>query len=137
MFGKGISASGSLLDAALRFEVIQKTGSWYSYGEERIGQGRDNAKLFLESNPDIAEAVEKRVRELLFTPKTAPEPVAAPNEEIPAPAESADSSEDDKSPGDGEEVAEPAPAVQKDAKSGKKGGRNSETGEGGGEDELF
>jgi recombination protein RecA len=69
IFGKGISASGSLLDAALRFEVIQKSGSWYSYGEERIGQGRDNAKQFLEGNPDIAAAIEKRVRELLFTPK--------------------------------------------------------------------
>ncbi len=66
VFGKGISASGSLLDAALKYDIIQKSGSWYSYGEERIGQGRENAKLFLESNPDIAEAVESRVRGLLF-----------------------------------------------------------------------
>ena len=44
MFGKGISASGSLLDAAVKYELIDKSGSWYSYGEERIGQGRENAK---------------------------------------------------------------------------------------------
>jgi recombination protein RecA len=66
MFGKGISSSGSLLDAALKFEIIEKSGSWYSFGEERIGQGRENAKLFLENNPDIAEEIEKKLRILLF-----------------------------------------------------------------------
>jgi len=68
MFGKGISASGSLLDAALQYDLIQKSGSWYSYGEERIGQGRDNAKLFLENNPDIYQKLEKETRALLFQP---------------------------------------------------------------------
>lgn len=67
-FGKGISASGSLLDAALRFEIIQKSGSWYSYAEERIGQGRDNAKLFLENNADIAKEIEEKLRAVLFSP---------------------------------------------------------------------
>ncbi|RKX78500.1 MAG: recombinase RecA [Spirochaetes bacterium] len=66
MFGKGISASGSLLDAALKHNLIQKSGSWYSYGEERIGQGRENAKLFLENNPELAEKLEKNLRALLF-----------------------------------------------------------------------
>ena len=66
IFGKGISASGSLLDAALKFELINKSGSWYSYGEERIGQGRENAKLFLENNNDIAVELEKKLREILF-----------------------------------------------------------------------
>jgi recombination protein RecA len=66
MFGKGISASGSLLDAALKFELIDKSGSWYSFGEERIGQGRENAKLFLENNPDIASEIDKKLRVLLF-----------------------------------------------------------------------
>lgn len=66
MFGKGISASGSLLDAALKEEIIQKSGSWYSYGEERIGQGRENAKIFLESNPDISKEIEDKVRLLMF-----------------------------------------------------------------------
>lgn len=65
-FGKGLSASGSLLDAALRFNLIEKSGSWYSCGEERIGQGRENAKLFLEKNADIAERIEGELRILLF-----------------------------------------------------------------------
>lgn len=66
IFGKGISASASLLDAALKFDLLSKSGSWYSYGEERIGQGRENAKQFLESNPDIYTAIEAQVRERMF-----------------------------------------------------------------------
>jgi len=66
IFGRGISASGSLLDAAVANNIIAKSGSWYSYGEERIGQGRENAKGFLESNPDIYKHVEESVRSLLF-----------------------------------------------------------------------
>lgn len=66
MFGKGISASGSLLDSAVQQSIIQKSGTWYSFGTERIGQGRENAKSFLEDNPDIQEAVERQVRSLLF-----------------------------------------------------------------------
>ena len=69
MFGKGISAVGSLLEAAIQNNLVEKAGSWYSYGKERIGQGADNARLFLESNPAIAEELEKKLRELLF-PKT-------------------------------------------------------------------
>jgi len=66
IFGKGVSATASLLDAALRFELISKSGSWYSFGEERIGQGRENAKDFLENNPDIAKDIDLKVRRLLF-----------------------------------------------------------------------
>ncbi|TVR93282.1 MAG: recombinase RecA [Spirochaetaceae bacterium] len=71
MFGIGISASGSLLDAALKYELIQKSGSWYSYGEERIGQGRENAKQFLEEHDDIAAKLEAELREKMF-PKAEP-----------------------------------------------------------------
>ncbi len=66
IFGKGISTLASLLDGALQYDIISKSGSWYSYGEERIGQGRENAKLFLENNTDIAVKIEKQVRTLLF-----------------------------------------------------------------------
>lgn len=66
IFGKGVSATASLLDAALRFELISKSGSWYSFGEERIGQGRENAKDFLENNPEIAKDIDLKVRKLLF-----------------------------------------------------------------------
>ncbi|HET6451751.1 MAG TPA: recombinase RecA [Spirochaetia bacterium] len=68
MFGKGISAVGSLLEAAIQTDVVEKAGSWYSYGKERIGQGVENARLFLESNPTVYAEVEKKVRELLFKP---------------------------------------------------------------------
>ncbi|MDA3939091.1 MAG: recombinase RecA [Spirochaetia bacterium] len=69
IFGKGISALASLLDGALQYDIISKSGSWYSYGEERIGQGRENAKLFLENNPDITKKIESQVRGLLFPNK--------------------------------------------------------------------
>jgi len=73
MFGKGISASGSLLDAALKFELVQKSGSWYSYGEERIGQGRENAKQFLESNEHIIKTLDAQLREKMFAHLKPPE----------------------------------------------------------------
>ena len=72
MFGKGISVTGSLLDAAIKYELIDKSGSWYSYGEERIGQGRENAKLFLENNPETAAELEKKLRTIMFKPADAP-----------------------------------------------------------------
>ncbi len=68
IFGKGISATGSLLDAALMQDLIQKSGSWYSYGEDRIGQGRENAKLFLENNSDVYDQLESKIRKILFNP---------------------------------------------------------------------
>ena len=70
IFGKGISAAGSLLEAALQANLVEKAGSWYSYGKERIGQGAENARLFLESNRSVAVELEKKVREILF-PKSA------------------------------------------------------------------
>ncbi len=73
VFGKGVSASGCLLDAAIQHNIIQKSGSWYSYGEERIGQGRENAKLYLESNEDVYKDLERKVKDILFPeqkPKT-------------------------------------------------------------------
>ncbi len=72
MFGSGISVTGSLLDAALKYDIIQKSGSWYSYGEERIGQGRDNAKQYLESNAELAANLEKQLRVIMFPPVTLP-----------------------------------------------------------------
>lgn len=66
MFGKGISSSASLLDAALKLDIIQKSGSWYSYGDERIGQGRENAKAFLENDPAVAEEIDIKVRKVFF-----------------------------------------------------------------------
>jgi len=69
MFGKGISKVGSLLDGALKYDLIQKAGSWYSYGEERIGQGRDNAKQYLENNPEAAETILADLRNIIWPPE--------------------------------------------------------------------
>lgn len=66
MFGKGISVSGSLLDGALAHNLIAKSGSWYSLGDRRIGQGRENAKQFLEDNPETAAGIEAELRAKLF-----------------------------------------------------------------------
>ncbi|HKL84741.1 MAG TPA: recombinase RecA [Treponemataceae bacterium] len=66
IFGKGISAVSSLLDSAVKHGYIDKKGSWYSKGEEKIGQGRENAIVFLENNPEFKILVEKEIREKLF-----------------------------------------------------------------------
>jgi recombination protein RecA len=89
MFGKGISAVGSLLEAALQTDVVEKAGSWYSYGKERIGQGVENARLFLESNPTVYADVEQRVREILFRPGSSAAGTPRPKEAVPAAEEAA------------------------------------------------
>ncbi len=65
MYGKGISKSGDVLDCAVEAKFIEKAGSWYSFEGDRIGQGRENVKEFLESNPDILEKVEKMLLDKL------------------------------------------------------------------------
>ncbi|MDY7034367.1 MAG: recombinase RecA [Thermodesulfobacteriota bacterium] len=61
MYGEGISKEGDLLDVATSVNLVEKSGAWYSYGEERIGQGRENTKLFLKEHPEIADEIKKRV----------------------------------------------------------------------------
>ena len=62
MFGKGISKTGDILDLAVKENIINKAGAWFSYNGEKIGQGRENSKIFLQENPDIAKEVENKVR---------------------------------------------------------------------------
>ena len=62
MFGKGISKVGDILDLAVKDNIVVKSGAWFSYNGEKIGQGRENAKIFLEEHPEIAEEVERKVR---------------------------------------------------------------------------
>jgi recombination protein RecA len=62
MYGEGISKTGELLDIGVKAGVVEKSGAWYSYGDERIGQGRENAKGFLKSNPQIALEIEDKIR---------------------------------------------------------------------------
>jgi recombination protein RecA len=61
LFGKGISRTGDVLDLGVEAGIINKSGAWYSYGEERVGQGRDNARTFLEEHPDILAVVERKL----------------------------------------------------------------------------
>ena len=63
MYGKGISKMGELLDLGVQADIIEKAGSWFSYKDQRIGQGRENAKAFLKENTDIADEVEFAIRE--------------------------------------------------------------------------
>jgi recombination protein RecA len=62
MYGEGISKNGELLDLGVKAGVVEKSGAWYSYEEERIGQGRENAKIFLKENPNIALSIEDKIR---------------------------------------------------------------------------
>ncbi|MFP4178626.1 MAG: recombinase RecA [Spirochaetaceae bacterium] len=96
MFGKGISWSASLLDAAVKFDIITKSGSWYSFGEERIGQGRENVKTFLESNPETAEQIDLMVRKSLFPEQFRDDPTGAPEEASAGKADTADKSNTNK-----------------------------------------
>jgi recombination protein RecA len=62
MYGEGISYVGDIIDLAVEGEIIQKTGAWYAYNDEKIGQGRENAKTYLQENPDVLEKIVKNVR---------------------------------------------------------------------------
>ncbi len=77
MYGEGISKWGELVDLAVQMDIVQKSGSWFSMGDERIGQGKDSVKTFLQANPDIAEKVELQVRENLIAGNTAKAPARA------------------------------------------------------------
>jgi recombination protein RecA len=73
MFGEGVSKEGDLLDLAADKAIVSKSGAWYSYGNERIGQGRENAKNFLKDNSDVSTEIEAKVKEALGMVKT-PQP---------------------------------------------------------------
>jgi recombination protein RecA len=63
IYGEGISREGDILDLAAEKNIVEKSGTWYAYGGQRIGQGRENAKQFLKENPDILEGMEKEILE--------------------------------------------------------------------------
>ena len=67
IFGEGISKTGTILDLSLTFDLIQKSGSWFSYKGEKIGQGKENAKIFIKSNPEIYSELEEIIREKMMS----------------------------------------------------------------------
>ncbi|MFS0553131.1 recombinase RecA [Brevibacillus sp. 179-C9.3 HS] len=84
MYGEGISREGSILDIGSEIDVVQKSGAWYSFNEERLGQGRENSKVFLKENPHIASQIETKVREYFsLNPGSVPEaePVHDPEQD--------------------------------------------------------
>ena len=76
MYGEGISKEGSVLDVAANNDIVLKSGAWYSYGDTRIGQGRENAKQYLKENPELTNEIDKKLREMfnLGIPKSKPTP---------------------------------------------------------------
>ncbi len=66
MYGQGIAKWGELVDLAVQLDIVQKSGSWFSMGEERIGQGKESVKTYLQNNPEIADQVEQQVRQNLY-----------------------------------------------------------------------
>ena len=63
MYGEGISKMGELVDLGVKAGVVEKSGAWFSYDSQRLGQGRENAKAFLKENPDLAAKIEQAIRE--------------------------------------------------------------------------
>jgi recombination protein RecA len=82
MYGKGISKTGELVDLGVKAGVVEKAGAWYAYKSEKIGQGRENAKIYLEQNPKAAEEIEKTIRDQATAVREALDGNPVPKEEI-------------------------------------------------------
>ena len=65
MYGEGVSKTGEILDLAVEFEIIKKSGSWFSYGDTKLGQGRDAVKLLIKDNPELADELEQKIKEVI------------------------------------------------------------------------
>ncbi len=70
MYGKGISKVGEIIDIGVELNILKKSGSWFSYGETRLGQGRDSIKNLLLDNPELCEELEEKIKSALDTPDT-------------------------------------------------------------------
>jgi len=78
LYSEGISREGDLLDLDVAHKIVEKSGSWFSYGDIRIGQGRETARVFLKDNPDLAAEIDHKLRVALRLVKPGPVPVEAP-----------------------------------------------------------
>jgi recombination protein RecA len=81
MYGKGISKVGEIIDLGVELNVIQKSGSWFSYNGNKLGQGRDAVKQLIEDNPELSEELEKQIKELVMVAKDSGKPVLAEERE--------------------------------------------------------
>jgi recombination protein RecA len=73
MYGKGISKIGEIIDLGVELNILKKSGSWFSYGETRLGQGRDAIKNLLLDNPELSEELEKKIKDALVAPEVSTE----------------------------------------------------------------
>ena len=83
MFGEGISRTGEVLDLAINMDIIQKSGSWFSYNGDKLAQGRDAVKALLKDNPDLMEELEKRITEKLGQNANALETAMGQEDDLP------------------------------------------------------
>jgi recombination protein RecA len=81
MYGKGISKSGEIIDIGVDFDIVKKAGSWFSYGDTKLGQGRDAVKQLIEDNPELAEELEGKIKAILSKVEL---PTEAPSDEATA-----------------------------------------------------
>src|SRR5690606_27920639 len=65
MYGEGVSKTGEILDLAVEFEIVKKSGSWFSYGDTKLGQGRDAVKVMIKDNPELADELEEKIKETI------------------------------------------------------------------------
>ena len=72
LYGEGISRLGEIIEMGVEHKIINKSGAWYSYGDDRIGQGKDNVRQFLKENPEMAAEIERKVREVVMPKKVVP-----------------------------------------------------------------
>ena len=80
MYGEGISKAGEIIDMGVDFDIIGKSGAWYSYDSAKIAQGRDSAKRFLLENPEVSDEIEAKIRAKLAPETIEEEPIAAVSE---------------------------------------------------------
>lgn len=83
MYGKGISKEGSILDAAVNADIIKKSGSWYSYNDSKLGQGRENTKQYLIENPEVITEINQKIRSFYNLPNKVQPEVIEPKNDIP------------------------------------------------------
>jgi len=82
LYGEGVSREGDLIDLGAEQGIVEKSGAWFSFGGERLGQGRDNARLFLKEHPEIRQRIDLGLREKIGLPKPEPSPLKAPAAEL-------------------------------------------------------
>ncbi len=115
MFGEGISKLGEIIDCAVEFDIIKKSGSWFSYDEMKIGQGKDKVKDFLKDNPKVCDEIEQKVREEF-----------AKNADAMAMLNGGDPDDENASDAGSDDTAEPAPEKAAKPKKGSKSKKNAD-----------